>query len=122
MEVTYTYDINSILEVIVKVESTNLTKRVVIKNEETDLTDEEIDARLESLADLKIHPKDQEENKLLILRGDRMYEESTGDTRRLIESKLQEFEGVLDKQNKADIEEARNNLKDFLDSIEEDLI
>ena len=122
VEVTYTYDINSILEVIVKVESTNLTKRVVIKNEETDLTDEEIDARLESLADLKIHPKDQEENKLLILRGDRMYEESTGDTRRLIESKLQEFEGVLDKQNKADIEEARNNLKDFLDSIEEDLI
>ena len=50
VDVTYTYDVNSILEVIVKVISTNVEKRLVIKNEETDLTDEEIDARFEELS------------------------------------------------------------------------
>jgi molecular chaperone HscC len=122
VDVTYTYDVNSILEVEVKVISTKLSKRVVIKNEETDMTDEEIDERLASLAELKIHPRDQEANKLLLLRGDRMYEEATGDIRQLIEHNMTAFETVLAKQNKDEIENARRELKDFLDSISEDKI
>ena len=121
VDVTYTYDVNSILEVMVKVVSTKVSKRIVIKNEETDMTDEEIDARLESLASLKIHPREQEKNKLLLLRGDRMYEEATGDTRNLIERNMSIFEEVLDKQDKDEIERVRQELKDFLDSIEEDI-
>lgn len=120
VDVTYTYDVNSILEVEVKVISTKLSKRVVIKNEETDMTDEEIDERLASLAELKIHPRDQEANKLLMLRGDRMYEEATGDIRQLIERNMTAFEAVLAKQNKDEIENARRDLKDFLNSIEEE--
>lgn len=122
VDVTYTYDVNSILEVMVKVVSTKMEKRIVIKNEETDMTDEEIDERLESLASLKIHPREQEENKLLLLRGDRMYEEATGDVRSLIEHNMTIFEGVLDKQDRDEIEHARKELKDFLDSIEEDIL
>lgn len=122
VDVTYTYDVNSILEVMVKVVSTKTEKRLVIKNEETDMTDEEIDERLASLASLKIHPREQEENKLLLLRGDRMYEEATGDVRTLIEQNMTIFEGILDKQNRSEIEKARRELKDFLDSIEEDIL
>lgn len=122
VDVTYTYDVNSILEVMVKVVSTKTEKRLVIKNEETDMTDEEIDERLASLASLKIHPREQEENKLLLLRGDRMYEEATGDVRILIEQNMTIFEGILDKQNRSEIEKARKELKDFLDSIEEDIL
>ncbi len=122
VDVTYTYDVNSILEVMVKVVSTKMEKRLVIKNEETDMTDEEIDERLASLAGLKIHPREQEENKLLLLRGDRMYEEATGDIRTLIEQNMTVFEGILDKQNRSEIENARRELKDFLDSIEEDIL
>ncbi|MGN0152047.1 MAG: Hsp70 family protein [Wujia sp.] len=122
VDVTYTYDVNSILEVMVKVVSTKMEKRIVIKNEETDMTDEEINERLESLASLKIHPREQEENKLLLLRGDRMYEEATGDVRSLIEHNMTIFEGVLDKQDRDEIEHARKELKDFLDSIEEDIL
>lgn len=122
VDVTYTYDVNSILEVMVKVVSTKMEKRLVIKNEETDMTDEEIDERLASLASLKIHPREQEENKLLLLRGDRMYEEATGDIRTLIEQNMTIFESILDKQNRSEIENARKELKDFLDSIEEDIL
>ena len=120
VDVIYTYDVNSILEVIVKVISTNLEKRIVIRNEETDMTDEEIDERLATLASLKIHPREQEENKLLLLRGDRMYEESIGDKRRLIEHELNQFEDILNKQNQNDIRDARDHFKEFLDSIEEE--
>lgn len=122
VDVTYTYDVNSILEVEVKVMTTKMTKRVIIKNEETDMTDEEIDKRLESLAALKIHPRDQEENKLLLFRGDRMYEEATGDLRHIIEGKMNKFEEILDKQNRDDIASARQALREFLDSIEEDIL
>ena len=121
VDVTYTYDVNSILEVEVKVLSTKLSKRIVIKNDDVDMTDEEIDERLASLAELKIHPREKEENKLLLLRGDRMYEEATGDIRNIIEYRLNIFEQILDKQNPADIENAREELKEFLDNIDEDI-
>lgn len=118
VEVTYTYDINSILEVEVLVVSTQEKKRIIIKNEEIDLTDEEIDARFEALAELKIHPRDQEANKLVILRGERLYEEATGDTRMYIEERLTSFECVLDKYDKDNIEKAREELEKFLNYIE----
>ncbi|MCM1273495.1 MAG: molecular chaperone HscC [Clostridium sp.] len=122
IDVTYTYDVNSILEVEVKVISTKISRRVVIKNEDTDMSDEEIEERLASLASLKIHPREQEENKLLLLRGDRMYEEATGDTRHIIEIQMNVFEEALDKQDKARIEEARRDFKEFLDTIEDSII
>ncbi len=122
VDVTFTYDINSILEVEVKVISTKVSKSVIIKNDENTLSDEEIKERLEALAELKIHPREQEANKLLLLRGDRMYEEATGDVRMLIEKKMTAFETVLDKQNKDEISNARADLKIFLDSIEEDIL
>ncbi len=118
VDITYTYDVNSILEVIVKVVSTKVTKRMVIKNEETDMTDEEIEERLASLAELKIPPREQEENKLLLFKGERLYEEAVGDMRRLIESRIMEFESVLDTQDKLKIQDAREVLKEFFESIE----
>ncbi len=121
VDVIYTYDVNSILEVCAKVISTKASKRIVIKNEEIDMTDEEIDARLASLSELKIHPREKEENKLLLLRGDRMYEEATGDLRGIIEQYLNNFEQILDKQNPAEISRAREELKEFLDNIDEDI-
>ena len=122
VDVTYTYDVNSILEVIVKVVSTKVSKRLVIKNESVDMTDEEIDERLKNLDSLKIHPREQEENKHLLVRGDRMYEEATGDVRQLIASRMEAFEDILDKQDTTKISQARSELKEFLDSIEDDII
>ena len=119
IDITYTYDINSILEVVVKVVSTGETKRIVLKKDDVTMTDEEIDARFEELASLKIHPREEEENKLLLFRGERLYEESIGDARRLIYHELQRFEEVLDKQDRTKIEKAREEFREFLDGIED---
>jgi molecular chaperone HscC len=84
------------------------------------MTDEEIEARMKELSYLKIHPRDQEENKLLLLRGERMYEEYTGETRLTIEYELREFERVLNTRDETEIANARKILKEALDEIEED--
>lgn len=120
IDITYTYDINSLLEVEVKVVSTGEIKKMIIKNQEVDMTDEEIEARMKELSYLKIHPKDQEENQLLLLRGERLYEENTGEVRLRIEYELREFEKVLNERNEVEIANARKVLKDVLDEIDEE--
>lgn len=118
VDVTYTYDINSLLEVEVKVVSTGEVKRMIVKNQDVNMTDEEIEARMKELSYLKIHPREQEENKLLLLRGERMYEENIGETRLRIEYELREFEQVLNNRNEIEIANARKTLKEALDEID----
>lgn len=121
IDVTYTYDINSILEVEVQVNSTKEKMRKIMKNRENNMTDEEIEARIQELSYLKIHPREQEENKLLLLRGERLYEECIGDTRKQMEYELQRFEMVLNTRDKRKIEEAAKRLTKVMQEIEEEM-
>ncbi len=121
VDVTYTYDINSILEVEVKVISTEKKYRQIIKGQYTEMTDEEIEARFKELAYLKIHPRDQEENKLLLLRLERLYEEALGIDREVLENEARKFEMALNTQDKRIIEKERKKLKEFLDGWESEL-
>ena len=120
IDVTYTYDINSILEVVVKVNSTGEKKKVIIQKGNEKISEEDIKARFEELSYLKIHPRDQEKNKELLFRGERMYEEFTGEDRQIIANALIQFESVLDKQDSILIEQARAELKSLLDEIEDE--
>lgn len=119
IDITYTYDINSILEVIVKVVSTNKIAKTIIKGRDVDMTDEEIKKRIETLSYLKIHPRDQEINKLLLLKGERIFEESIGDARRIIQDAIARFEEALYKQNKSEINTARTEFKTFLEDFKD---
>ncbi len=120
VDVTYTYDINSILEVEVKVVSTGEAKKQIIKSQENEMTDEEIQERMKELSYLKIHPRDQEENRLLLLRAERMYEENMGDVRRHLDQQIRIFEEILNTRDRGRIEEGREALKEVLREIEED--
>lgn len=118
IDVTYTYDINSILEVEVKVISTGEVTKQIIKNQYTELTDEEIKERMEELSYLKIHPRDQEENKLLLLKGERVYEESLGQDRIMVEHAIHRFEMILNTHDNGKIEEARKEFAQFLEEFQ----
>lgn len=119
VDVTYTYDINSILEVEVTVVSTQKTMKKIFLGRDVDMTDEEIRERFRMLSYLKIHPRDREENKYLLLRGERVYEESLGDDRFFTESALRKFEQALNSYDNAEIERAREEFKKFLERMEE---
>lgn len=119
VDVTYTYDINSILEVEVKVVSSQKSVKQVFKGSQVDMTDEEIKERFETLSYLKIHPRDREENKYLLLRGERVYEESVGDKRQYVEAALHKYEKALNTYDAGMIEEAKREFKEFLEEIED---
>lgn len=119
VDVTYTYDINSILEVEVKVLSTHQVIKQVFREQNVDMTEEEIKQRFETLSYLKIHPRDREENKYLLLRGERIYEESIGEKRLYVEAELHRYEKALDTYDSAVIEEAKKEFKKFLEALEE---
>ena len=118
VDVTYTYDINSILEVQVKVNSTGDIVKQILKGQDVDMTDEEIAARMEELAYLKIPPREQEKNKLLLVRSERLYEENFGDDRMVIEQHIRKFEQALNTQDPIRIDAARIDFKEFLDDWE----
>ena len=119
VEVTYTYDINSILEVEVKVVSTGKKEKQVFCGRDVGMTEEEIKERLDTLSYLKIHPRDREENKYLLLLGERIYEESLGEKRHYIESALHKYEKALNTYDNAVIEDAKKEFKEFLEELED---
>ena len=119
VDVTYTYDINSLLEVEVKVVSTQKIMKKVFFGRDVDMTPEEIEERLKTLSYLKIHPRDREENKYLLLRGERIYEESLGEDRIFVESAIRKFEKALNTYDQGIIEEAKEAFKEFLEMMEE---
>lgn len=119
VDVTYTYDINSLLEVEVTVVSTGLSKKMIIKGQENQMTDEEISRRMEELAYLKIQPRDYEENRLVLLRAERMYEEALGDRRRKLDHYITAFEAALKREDHDEIMETREELNKVLEEEDE---
>lgn len=118
IDVRYTYDINGILEVEVVSVSTGEKKRVVIEQNEGSMTKEQIEARLRELQDIKIHPRDRTENRLLIAKGERLYEEALGERREVIAIAIQQFEKALLTQNDKEIKKATELFKERLEQME----
>lgn len=115
IDATYTYDINSLLEIEVKVVSTGISRKLIIKGEENHMTDEEIQKRMEELAYLKLQPRDYEENRLVLLRAERMYEEALGERRKKLDIYLTAFEAALKKGVHDEIRETREALNALLE-------
>lgn len=121
IDVRYTYDINGILEVEVTAVETGVKERAVIQENPGSMTEEEVEKRLEALKSIKIHPRERAENRYLIARAERLYEESLGEKRAYISMAIDKFESVLEKQNEIDIKKAAEIFKQELDSVEGDV-
>ena len=116
-DITFTYDVNSLLEVMVKVISTGETRKIIIKNETSGISDSEAEERMALLADLKIPPREEEPNMLLLARGERMYEEATGDRRNRIEFQMRRFDAALERQDKHEVESLRREINEYLNRL-----
>ena len=55
------------------------------------------------------------------MRGERLYEETTGELREQLEMVTQQFERILDRPDPLKIEEARKDYEEALDWIEEEM-
>lgn len=118
VDVRYTYDINGLLEVEVTVVETGLKNTIVIEKNPGSISKEEIESRLKALENIKIHPREKTENRLLLARGERLYEETLGEKRAYISQLLQRFERALMSQDDKIIKRAIQVFKEELDEIE----
>jgi molecular chaperone HscC len=116
-EVRFTYDINGSLEV----EATALTtgaKETRIFRKAAGLSEAELEQRFAALAQIKMHPREQAENKLLIARAERLYEEHRGDAREYLRQALMQFEGAIAEQQVRDLSAVRASFAAVLDDFE----
>ncbi|MHC8346071.1 molecular chaperone HscC [Pseudomonas sp. RT6P73] len=121
LDVRFTYDNNGLLEAQVVIPLTGDKHSLVIENNPGVLTPEEIQQRLEGLALLKIHPRDQQVNTVLTARLERLYQESLGQMREQIGHWAKQFQHVLDSQDERRIREARSELTQQLGTLDNGL-
>jgi molecular chaperone HscC len=120
LEVRFTYDINGLLEVDVKVPGTGETRQLVVVDEDVDMSSADVQERRAQLAALKVHPREADENRAALARGARCYEQYLGERRHLIGDWIGQFEAVLDRQDPKIIAHARAEFMKALDSIDGD--
>lgn len=116
--IRYTYDVNGILDVDVDVDKAGISRNLVIKKLAGDVSDEDIARRRQELAALKVHPRDQEENRALTERANRLYQQLLGDDREQVGKWLTQFLGALERQDPRTIIAARQAFAKALDSME----
>ena len=118
IDVRFTYDLDGLLEVEVTVVSSGSRQRLVIEHNPGVLSKEEIERRFAALARLKLHPRDDLDNKQVLARAERLYEESLGAMRDAISDRLALFQSVVNRQQRQEIARARAEFEAFLNQIE----
>ncbi len=118
VNVRFTYDVNGVLQVEATLVSTGDRHELILQQSAGGLGSEEVRARLDALAALKVHPRDQQENVALMARADRLYAELLGHGREQVQHWLVQFMQELDRQDPASIARHRKEFGDALDALE----
>jgi molecular chaperone HscC len=115
--VRFTYDINGALQVEVTHVVSGKRHELVLEQNPGLLTPEQIRARFAALAEIKIHPRDKQENLALLARAERLYEEHLH-ARDQLQDWIVRFRGALHSQDDRVIGEHRKNLAEALDRLD----
>jgi molecular chaperone HscC len=116
--VRFTYDANGLLEVEATVASTGHKVAVVIEGNPGLLTEQEIAERFAALSELKIHPRERLENRALLARGERMYQQLRGIAREQAGVQITLFERALATQDTRQFDPAARQFSDYLGYLE----
>ncbi|MCX8587852.1 MULTISPECIES: molecular chaperone HscC [unclassified Gilliamella] len=118
IDIRFSYDLNGLLEVDVVVLETGKQHGKVIDHSPIGLTEQQKQESHERLKSLKIHPRDQMQNRTLLARLERAWAQSLGDERHLIGSYLEAFLDVLNRQNPDEINEFRCDIESELKDLD----
>ncbi|MBE1159951.1 molecular chaperone HscC [Dyella acidiphila] len=118
--VRFTYDINGVLQIEATPKSSGLRHELVLEQNPGMLSEAEIRARLAALSELKIHPRDKQENIALLARAERLFEEHLT-ARQLLQQWIGQFRQSLESQDERMIHEHRQQFSTALDSLETQL-
>jgi molecular chaperone HscC len=117
-DVRFTYDVSGVLETEITVHQTEEKHKLVITENAGVMTPEQVQQRLAELAELKIHPRDQIENRTVMAEADRLYQELLGGARQYLAHEIAVFQGVLERQDQHAARRAREALQQVLKELD----
>jgi len=118
ISIRLTYDVSGLLDVDVTILSTGITKSLTITALAGEISAAKIEKTRKSLAALKIHPRDLDENKHLMGRLEQCYAMARLGDRDEIQQMMLQFEATIERQNQSDIERLRQEIITVLDQFE----
>jgi len=121
VEIRFTYDSNGILEVEATVTETKKQAKLVITKSGSNLSDRALKKALESMANLKIHPREKAENRFLLKRAERLYQELPLSLRSDLEIYLDSFEIAMESRDTQQMDGTRHQLTLFLEAHDSSL-
>jgi molecular chaperone HscC len=114
VDIRFTYDLNGVLEIEATVIATGKTVSHVIAKHAHGMTEAQIRAAVAAMAKLKTHPRDEEANRFVLLRAERVFKELPAELRNALGLLLDEFEAALGAQDPAAIARHREEVERFL--------
>jgi molecular chaperone HscC len=118
VECRFTYDVDGLLEVDVRIPQTGEQHQLVIMDDESGSVREDVDRRRRELSALKVHPRELAENRAALARAERCYQQLLGDKREYVSRLITAFETSLERQEPRAIETARRAMSSLLDRLE----
>jgi molecular chaperone HscC len=115
VDVRFTYDVNGLLQVEATVVRTGHVHSLVIEGNPGLLSEQEIAQRFSALSELKIHPRERMENRTLLARGERLYQQLRGTAREQLGREITRFETALESQERRVIAPAAEAFRKVLD-------
>ncbi|RCU52923.1 MULTISPECIES: Hsp70 family protein [Corallincola] len=112
---TYTYDLNGVLEVEVTEVSSGKKYRTYVSEGDDDLNREQLEQNFARLNALKILPKDKLANTTFMAKLERLYQEKLGKEREAVGTMLADFSQVLKGHDNSAIEQMMRRIKVELD-------
>lgn len=118
IDVRFSYDASGLLVVDTHELESGRQRQIVLQQQAGAIDPAEQARILKALDALKVHPREQQENRYLIERAKRVYEDRLGSERQQVQEWLHQFQQILDRQDGDEIGEARARFTELLDSID----
>ncbi|AMV23286.1 Chaperone protein HscC [Gemmata sp. SH-PL17] len=114
VDIRFTYDLNGVLEVEATIVATKRKVSHVVARHAQGMSDAQIRAAVAAMEKLKTHPRDEEANRFVLLRAERVFKELPAELRDVLGELLDVFEAAMEKQDAAVIASHREELERFL--------
>jgi molecular chaperone HscC len=114
IDVRFTYDANGLLAVDVKDLHGGAVASTVINQSANVMSEEALMEALARMQQIKLHPREEQENIYLLERAKRLYADLLGERRARVQYLLSFFESALDSQDEPRILEARQTVREEL--------
>ncbi|MDX1965167.1 MAG: Hsp70 family protein [Pirellulales bacterium] len=118
IDIRFTYDLNGVLEIEATVVATGHKVTHLITKHARTMTEFELQSAINAMQALKMHPREDAQNRLLLRRAERVYQELSLHGREHLTALLDGFEDALDQGDKIIIERFREELIEFLDHVD----